>query len=105
MAMEQEEWQALVARPEWRKFEQYLRDWRIQLMESIAEGQLPLTSVTGDPGGTVVDAIARCQVYKDLTELEWQDIAKFYYEPTDKYEEEDNDSTDVPYDSEDNVAG
>ena len=28
MAMELEEWQALVGRPEWRKFEQFLEDWR-----------------------------------------------------------------------------
>lgn len=90
MAMELEEWQALVGRPEWRKFEQYLKDYRSQLMEHMASGGF----TSSDPGEAVIlynNGVSQCQIYQDLIELKFKTISNFYHKPEDSYEEESKD--------------
>jgi len=88
--MELEEWQALVGRPEWRKFEQYLEDWRAQILDRIADGEFQVAD-RAERDTLTTDAIVRCQVMRDLVELQFETIGEFYYKPEDSYEEESKD--------------
>lgn len=93
-AMQQEEWEALVGRPEWRKFEQFLTDYRQRTMEEWASGTFQHED-RPERDQRTTDACVRCQVYQDLVDLKYEDIAGFYFTDADSYEEERKDGDDT----------
>lgn len=69
--MKLEDWQSLNGNPGWEAFKDYLTANREKIKEGLAEGQYKtLTDVQG--------AVAFCQVFKDLVEMDWPTIEKFY---------------------------
>ena len=66
-----DEWSALQACTGWCAMRRYLLDCRSQIMEVMADGQC----------NDVPDAIAKCQIMKDLATIEWADIERFYATP------------------------
>ena len=90
--LEQEEYEAWRHLPATRKFLRFLEEYREHLMELWAEGRfqrdLPESYVLQDS-----DAVARAQIYKDLVELQFEDIYKFYHpQPQQQLNEEDDGS-------------
>ncbi len=69
-------WDSLSHSPGWAAMKQFLVDHREKLKEQIAEGAL-------NPSDTQ-QAIVRCQNIKDLAEMDWETIRKFYEPPEDK---------------------
>lgn len=88
--LDQEEWEVLVGRPEWRKFRKYLQDYRQRTMEEWAAGQFQVDN-RAERDTVTTDACARCQIYSDLATLEFKDIAEFYFTDEDSYTEETDD--------------
>lgn len=70
MSFSKDDWAALSASSGWSAMKRYLTDNRAKLMEQIAEGTF------GDK--SLSEAIIRCQNLKDLAEMDWETIRKFY---------------------------
>lgn len=68
--MLKDEWESLVGSTGWPKLRQYLRDVRERSKENIAEGK-----VCGDK---LTETILQCQLLKDLSEMDFDTIQRFY---------------------------
>lgn len=68
--MKREHWEALSACSGWDAMKAFLMDSRSKIMEQIADGKIPDESLK--------EAIFRCQNLKDLAEMDWETIEKFY---------------------------
>lgn len=68
--MTTEEWLSLVSAPGWPKLRKYLADHRSSIAEGLAQGKFA--------GEKVQEAIYRCQLLKDMSELSLKDIDTFY---------------------------
>lgn len=75
IAMTPDEWQALAGSSGWSAMKRYLLDSRANIMEAIAEGSFKDTELH--------EAIFRCQNLKDLAEMDYKTIKKFYGIPDD----------------------
>ena len=69
-----EEWSNL---PLTIEFFQFLKDYRMTLMEAWAEGEYTLDTIEASTLRNV-EALAKAQCYKDLSELEADYIENFY---------------------------
>ncbi len=77
--MNKEEWESLAGNSGWSALKQYLTDYRSAIAEKMASGGLR--------GEHMTDAIARCQILKDMAEISFTDIEEFYAKPEEeKYE-------------------
>lgn len=74
--MNKEQYESLVSSSGWSAMKGYLFDVRSRLAEELIEGRIPI--------GDRDDVIMRCQNLKDLAEMDWPTIAKFYNIPEDK---------------------
>ena len=70
--MTKDEWVSLAGAPGWPKLKQYLRDVRERSKENIAEGNIS--------GVRLTETILQCQLLKDLAEMDYETIEKFYEE-------------------------
>lgn len=68
--MNKEHYEALVSSPGWPAFQKFLCDRRMDIMEALAGDHI----VEADRG----KAIKECVIYKELAELRWEQICKFY---------------------------
>lgn len=68
--MTKEQWESLVGCPGWDAMKQFLMSRRMDVMEAIAGDHL----VAQDRE----KAIRECIIYKELAELSWPQIARFY---------------------------
>ena len=68
--MNKDQYDSLVSSPGWEAMKTYLMDSRKLLRDKIAEVNIPASDIQL--------TIARCQTAKDLAEIGWPDIAKFY---------------------------
>lgn len=68
--MNREEWESLISTPGWDAMKRYLADYRLSMMEGMAEGNVPAEKMQ--------ETIVRCQTAKDLAEMDWATVAKFY---------------------------
>jgi hypothetical protein len=75
---EYEEWKH---HPLTKQFHQFLLDYRKKLMEDWAEGSFSNPDLTAGALRNS-EAVARCQVYKDLVELDAGYISEFYSKGT-----------------------
>lgn len=98
--MELQDWEALVSRPEWRLLKQYWADQREELKERMAQGEF--TSSDLEEGIILYNnAVAQCQMYETMLEMDFNSIDSFYHVPeTEEFEgttaeEDDSDSTDL----------
>lgn len=69
--MKIEDWQSLAGNPGWEAFKAYLTANREKIKEGLAEGRYKTLDA-------VQEAVAFCQVYKDMVEMDWPTIEKFY---------------------------
>ena len=76
MAMTKDEYQELKASPLFKKFNQYLLDYRSQLMERWAQGAYH----PDNPESLM--AVARCQMADELATLDDDSISQFYRSAT-----------------------
>jgi hypothetical protein len=98
--MELQDWQALVGRPEWRLLKQYWTDQREELKERMAQGEFTSDDMRE---GIILynNAVAQCQMYETMLELDFDTIDSFYHVPEAESfegttaEENDDGSTDV----------
>ena len=72
MSMSKEEYQELKGNPLFKKFQQYLTDYRSDLMERWAQGAYPPANLNSTL------AIARCQMADELATLDDDSISEFY---------------------------
>ena len=70
--MDKQEYQELKANPLFKKFQQYLTDYRSDLMERWAQGAYQPTN----PDSLM--AVARCQMADELATLDDDSISEFY---------------------------
>lgn len=68
--MNREDYESLVSSSGWGAFKTYLLDNRAKIAEAIVDG-----NVNDDK---LKEAIHRCQDMKDIAEIDWPTIAKFY---------------------------
>lgn len=68
--MKREEWESLVSSPGWAALRRYLMDARARLSDDVMDGRI------GEKDRA--EAIYRAQNLKDLAEMDWATIAKFY---------------------------
>jgi hypothetical protein len=72
MAMSKEEYQQWVDHPGTKQFHQYLKDYRLALMEKWAQGSLPPDSPES------LMAVARCQMADEIATLDDDSVDDFY---------------------------
>lgn len=77
--MTKEEWESLISSSGWDAFKRFLRDRRLDVMEAIAGDHI----VEADRE----KAIRECVIYKEMAELRWEQIAKFYDIPLEENKE------------------
>lgn len=75
MAMSKEQYQEWAAHPLTQQFHQYLRDYRQQLMDRWAQGQMV------DSQDQLM-AVARCQMADEIATLDNDSISEFYRSAT-----------------------
>lgn len=70
MSFSKEHWDSLISSPGWDAMKGYLMDARTNIMEQMADGKIK--------PDIYPEAVARCQNLKDLADMDWATIAKFY---------------------------
>lgn len=68
--MRKEDWESLQGNPGWSALRGYLFDWRAKLVDELAEGRAPYP-----------ESVHKAQMLRDLGNIEWKDIEKFYAPP------------------------
>lgn len=68
--MTREEWESLVASPGWGALKQFMRDRRADVMEALAGDHIVVSDRE--------KAIRECIIYKELSDLTWEQVEHFY---------------------------
>lgn len=75
--MTRDEYEVWKHHPLTEKFHQFLRDYRVDLMSRWAEGEFSTPDLQASAIKSV-EAMAKCQCYRDLAELETDFISQWY---------------------------
>lgn len=65
---EREQWEGWLAHPVTQAYREWLRQWREQIKEQWAEGHYPAQEL---------EARCKCQVLKDMSEMDYEVYEKF----------------------------
>lgn len=68
--MTKDEYESLIASPGWDAMKRYLLEARAKLVEGVMDGAIQASARD--------EAIFRAQGLKDIAEMDWPTIAKFY---------------------------
>lgn len=73
--MQKDEYESLISSTGWAAMKRYLLDYRAKITEGVMDGSIAAHQRE--------EAIFRAQNLKDLAEMDWATIAKFYNIPID----------------------